>query len=468
MNVSNVTKLLPCLLLALAVSACGSKSIDLQKQPAAPAPQAPPSTKPAPGNPANPSDPAQNPEKPERPQPAPGEPVASRYRIVCEIASGPGRATFITTDANSRAFDPFVDLYVGSLKNPNESVTRANWNIDLASRPIAVPGAALDRLDVIFTGVVRDTKSERLFLGQIDTVLRTGNAVDLGSAPSLGGGVRSAAEAMGLSPANYGASSQGRFILLPSSEGFKVMSRDRKKTFGTISASTSKTILPKIIEDRGVYTALVYNGSGFTPVVAKLAISSSSVSVSKKFDLGFSGKTASLVQGFGTGAVAWVESGSISGSSSVTVSKLDLSSGRVTRASYRSSVRAGRIHPSAAMTVTEDGQATVNLAIESVSSNSSGTTVSYARVVTLTMSGSTLNEGSVIEYPDLSLLYAQEKGLRGGSWIIKSLMSTIDGQTLIGTFVAPNEYQVFRNRGGAFDGVGSVGCLRPDIVETKL
>jgi hypothetical protein len=272
---------------------------------------------------------------------------------------------------------------------------------------------------------------------------------------------------MGLAPANYGASDTGRFVLIPSSGGFKVMNRDLSKTLGTISASTSKTIEPRILEGKGVFTALVYNGRGFSPVLAKLSISSSSVSVTKKFSLGVSGATSSVVQNFGSNAVAWVESQSLSGGSTVTVSKLDLSSGRVTKASFRTPVRGARIYPQAAITLIE-GTPVIHLAVEAVSGRVGEKTasVSYARVVTLTMSGSTLNEGSAIEYPDLSVLYVGDHGLRG-SWIIKAFMSSDDGQALIGTFTAPNEYQVFRNRGDTFEGVGSAGCIHPDIAEMK-
>lgn len=468
MNVSKTLRLTPALVFALALSACGAKSIDLQKAPQAPAPQAPPSTKPVPGNPANPSDPAQNPEKPERPQPAPGEPVAARYRLICEVGGGPGRTTFISTDANSRSFDPFTDLYLGSFSDPNQSVTRSNYNIVEAYNPIAIPGAALDRLDLLFTGVKLGARGQRLFQASADTVLRTGKAADLGEAVAVDRGVREAAEALGLSAANYGASDAGRFILLPSSGGFKVMSRDRAKTVGTISASVSKTIMPRLLEAKGVYTALVSNGRGFSPVVWKLSISSSGVSVAKKFDLGFSGATSSLVQNFDSKSVAWVESSSVSGGSSVSVAKLDLSSGRVTRASYRATARGARIYPQAAITQV-DGSPVVNLAVESVASKTGvekGAVVSYARVITLAMNGSSLNEGSSIDYPDLSLFYVQDNGLRG-PWIVKALMATTDGKALLGTFTAPNEYQAFRNRGGSFDGVGSAGCLHPDATEMK-
>jgi hypothetical protein len=468
MNVSKTLRFATALTFALALSACGAKSIDLQKAPQAPAPQAPPSTKPVPGNPANPSDPAQNPEKPERPQPLPGEPVAARYRLICEVGGGPGRTTFISTDANSRPFDPFADLYLGSFSDSNQSVTRSNYNIVEAYNPVAIPGSALDRLDLLFTGVKLGTRGQRLFQASADTVLRTGKAADLGSAVSVDRSVRDAAEALGLAAANYGVSETGRFLLLPLSSGFKIVSRDRTKTVGTISTSVSKTILPRILESKGVFTALVFNGRGFSPVVWKLSISSSSVSVSKKFELGFSGSTSSLVQSFDSKSLAWVESSSVNGGSSVTVAKLDLSSGRVARASYRATARGARIYPQAAITQI-DGSGVVNLAVESVAPKAGGETgavVSYARVITLAMSGSSLSEGSSIEYPDLSLYYVQEKGLRG-PWIIKTLMATADGQALLGTFTALNEYQAFRERGGSFEGVGSAGCLHPDATEVK-
>jgi hypothetical protein len=111
----------------------------------------------------------------------------------------------------------------------------------------------------------------------------------------------------------------------------------------------------------------------------------------------------------------------------------------------------------------------INLAVEAVTPKSgteSGATVSDARVVTLTMTGASVNEGSSIDYPALSVSLVEAQGL-SGAWIIKSLMSTRDGGALIGTFQSPNESQAFRNRGGVFDGIGSASCLHADVTELQ-
>jgi hypothetical protein len=316
MNVMSLMRFALSASLIAALPACGAKSVDLQKPPQSAAPTVPPSRKPSPDNPSAP-----NPEKPERPTPAPGETVEARYRLVCEVGSGPGRTTFLSTDANSRSFDPFADLYLGSFADPNQKVTRANYNIVEAYSPIAIDSSTLDRLDLLFIGKKLGLTDVRLFQVAADTNLRIGQAVDLGPAVQVDRGARSAAEAMGLSAANYGASDSGKLILLPSSGGFKVMSRDRTKTYGMISASVSTTILPRINEAKRIYTALVYNGRGFSPVVAQLALTPSSVSVSRSFALGFSSATSSTVQSFGANSVAWLESTSVGGGSRAATSR---------------------------------------------------------------------------------------------------------------------------------------------------
>jgi len=468
MNMMKLSRLASSIVVALALFGCGSKStIDLQKQPDAPAQQAPPSSKPSPANPANPDNPAENPERPDNP--VERGPSPARYRLVCEGARDV--SSFISAETSARSFDPIMFLYVAALKDSNQEVTRANYNIVRTNNPIPVPNSATDRLDILFTGIKIDHEHDpRLFLANVDAVLRTGKAADLGPAPSTSKETRGAADALGLAAANYGASDQGHFLILPSSGGFKITNRSRTRTFGTISGNTSNTILPKIYEGKGIYTALVYNGHGFSPVALKLSISSSTVSVSKTIELGSSG-TATPLQNYSSSTLAWSET-SFVGSNTITIAKVDTTTFKITRATYKTDISSAKIYPQIAVVKDERTERpTVYVAIESVSYNpaqaNKGAHVAFAKLQSLTFEGARLVEGEPLDYPDVSLLKVQTSGLRG-KWIVKALFATDNEDQLLGTFDSPQDYQVFTNRGGSLDGVGSVGCTHPQVTEENL
>ena len=448
----------------LALTACGSSStIDLQKQPEKPAQQTPPSGKP--GGPANPDDPAQNPEKPELPDPGS---LAPRYRLICELgANGAQIATFATAETSTRSIDPVLNLFIGKPLDPNQDVTRGNYNVIQSHNPVALASSAVDHADLLFTGVtIQDPKNVRLLFSSVDTVLRLGKAVDLGAAVVTTKETRQAADLAGLASPNYGASDAGRFLILPTSGGFKITTRDRSRVVGQLSGDSSKTILPQIFESKNLFTALVYNGRGFTPVVRKLSISNSSVSVVRSLDVGSVAGSAASIQTFDSSKLIWAEE-NIAGSTSLVLAVLDSTSGRVTRTTYRTQISGARIYPQIAVS-RDDSGTLVNVAVESVSSNPTasnpGAKVTYAKLQTLSFNGSTLVEGQAIDYPDFAIAKVENTGLKG-KWIINSLLTNNISDRTVATFDSTNGYQAYIVSGGLFGAIGNVECLHPQMTE---
>jgi hypothetical protein len=473
--------LFSCFLAAfsMAVSSCGSKStIELQKPIVAPAPSVPNEQKTGPGT--NPDDPSLHPEKPDVPVPTGSN--SNRYRLICEGA--PAQITpFLTLETTTESFEAALIISLGSFNDPNEAVTETNKNIVEGSSPVVLPMPETGRIDYLFTGrkqISRGVYSDlRLFQADVDTTYRTGAAADLGAAPTIAKMVRLAADALGITPANYGSSDQGHFVLIPvgsgSGAGFEILSRDRVKSFGRIKADPSKTILPKIFENQKTFSALVFNGTGFTPVMKKLSISSSSVSVTQSLNLGTPNGTALSIQTFNSKELAWSESQSAH-SNAITFAKVDTSTGQVTRATYKSNVSNAKIFPQMVV-INDDGGSdrTVNIAVEAVlntpANPAPGATVTYAKIQKLILSqdGLSLREGDTLDYPASSLARVRTYGLRG-QWIIGTLLTTENSDELIGTFdgASTNGYQLFKDRGGFLDGVSQAACGHPAISEVKL
>lgn len=485
---NSVTKLVSSFLhivligaLACEVSACGSKStIDLQK-PAAPAdPVAPPNQKPSTGTPSKPNEPGTNPD-----QPGQDGHQAPRYRLVCEGVPQV-KTPFVILETTSRSFDGSFGLMLGSYDDPNKVITRENWNIAKGSQPIVIPGAAPAQIDYLFIGQKQIAKGQigdlRLFDVNVDTVYLTGRAVDLGPVLGLKKSTRLAAEGLNLSPSNYGSSDAGTYVLIPTTAGFKVLTRDRSRTLGTIKADSTQTILPKIFEGQKVFTALQFNGRTFNPVVQKLAISASSVSVSPGLNTGLNtvlntvlntgSTTATPLQIYKAGQLVWSETTS-SAPGSIIIATLQTSTGQVTRASYRTPVEGAKIFPQIAVTNDEGSSGpVVNVAVESFifkpTDENPGASVSYAKVQKLivSVSGTSLVEGDAVDYPGAAIARVTTAGLIG-KWIIGTLFTTERADELLGTFDSRGGYQAFRDRGGFFDGVGQNTCVHPAVTEVK-
>jgi hypothetical protein len=479
MNVTNLklnanSRLVAGLLIS-GLSACGSKStIDLQTPPAPQAPARAPNGKASPSSPANPNDPNTNPEKPD--QPVHSGPVPNRYRLICE---GPLRvAPFVSFESTSKSFEGSFILFLGSYADPSEAVTRDHKNIVEGNLPIAIPGAGLDQAEFLFVGrkqVSKDTASElRLFQVTVDSVLRTGKAVDLGAATVTDKSLRQAADQAGLAAANYGSSDQGNYLLIPALGGFTVMSRDRARTFGLIKADVTKTILPKIFESQKVFTALVFNGRAFTPVLQKIEFAGSAITVSKASNVGAVSGSALPLQVYNSTSLTWSEA-AVGGANSITIAKVDTSTNRVTRATYRTPVPNAKIYPGMAVTAESADPAaapviSLNVAVEALTYNptneKTGADVAYAKVqkLILNSAGTSLSEGDAIDYPATALAKVQSLGL-ANKWIIQSLFSTENADELLGTFDARNGFQIYKDRGGYFDGVTETACGHPAVVQ---
>lgn len=460
------------------LAACGSKSsIDLQKPPTPEIPAPPANQKPGADPSQNPDDPNTNPEKPDLP--VEQGPKQARYNLVCQGHSTP----FETIESTATNTAGSYTLYLGHFDDPTKQVTSDNKNINSGSNPIAISGAAPDRLDFLFMGVQQVSKdhdaSPRLYEGTIDLIQRTGPAVDLGPGVQIDKSTRQSAQSMGLAAANYGASDDGNFLLIPSGGSYKVLSRDRSITYGTIAVNPANSILPKIFESRKVFTALVSNGHGFSPVLKTLSFTSSSVSVASTINLGNSQMAASPLQNYDASSLAWSESPSVDGGKTIVIATVNIATGKVTRATYTST--SGKIFPQIAVINSADNVThTINLAIEATSpktldpnaptdiTGGAGVSVAYAKIQQLILNGSELRDAGTLDYPALAVAQADQHGLRNGKWIVHSLFTTENSDVLLGTFNAYSGTQLFANRQGLFDGVGQSICTLPSVTEENL
>ena len=310
--------------------------------------------------------------------------------------------------------------------------------------------------------------SEHFYYSNVDLLLRLGRVENMGSIPSVSSSAGAAANAVGMESVNYGASDEGNFILLPAGSGLRVYNRDRTKTLGTISISTQNALYPRILEKEKLFTAIVYEGGRFRQVVKQLSISNSAVSVTSTLDLGSGSRSASPISRFGPDTLAWSEGGKAD--SVITIAKLNLVTGKVTRAGYVSSVNGSVVFPVAGL-YDVNGTPTVAVAVEKTETrgtfpNARGS-VDYAKLQTLTFAGDKLVESEAIDYPAVVVKSVQDNGRRG-RFVMNAMLSTVNGDELLMTLEARYGSQIFKERGGLINEVGEDDCAYPAITEEAL
>lgn len=441
------------LLIAIASGCSKSSTVDLQRPPT-PQTEAP-AQKPSQegdntGAPTT-GDGTKNPTVPAKPTPAP-VPVPARYRVFCE-SQDTGTIASSLTDA--RGVGGFFTLFIGTAAQ----VTRDNYNIRLGRRTMVVPGGANDHVAIFFAGRKEISPgnygSERFYMSDVDVPMRTGHGVDLGSPPSVASGAASAAEALGLSAVNYGSSDKGTFVLLPGNGGLVVTNRDRTQTLGTLKVDASRTLFPKILEQDKIFTALVYDGSGFRPLIQKLDIAPTRVSVAKTVAVGGAG-SASPVSHFDANSLGWSEGGG----SSITIAKLDLATFKVERATYRVPVSGGAIFPQAGF-VTANDETLIYVPVEKGASH----TVDYAKLQMLKWgANATLADAGSVDYPQTAVDHVKAEG-RKKRFILRSFLTSPQAEEAVATFDDKYGEELYKIRFDYLDLVIEDPCVHPTLVE---
>lgn len=452
--------------LVMAVStACSSKSeVDLQKPatpsaPAEPGQKADPSTgKSGTGAPTDPADPS-------KPSPSNPVPQKARYRLLCEAHQD----LFSTVLTTAQGVGGYFTLFLGNFADATKSVTRENFNLTSFRAGAMVPGAFIDHMTLLFVAKKLDpngsVSGERFYTTDVDVLMRTGRAESLGAVPTINSGAVRAISALGLSGVNYGASDQGTFVLLPDAGGFKVLSRDRLRSFGTIPIDSSRALFPKIYEKEKLFSALYYDGNGFHQVLKHLSLTASSVSVSKDIDLG-AGSSAAPLQRFDASSFAWSES-TLGGGSSLTIARVDLKTLKVTRAIYQTGVAGASLFPQVAF-LNEQGKTTIYVAVEKVASitsiSSAQARVDYAKLQLLSLTGAQLHDEGLIEYPQSAIDRVMNNG-RKNRFIIQTLLTTAGADEMLASFDDHYGFEVYKDRGGYMDPVAEEDCLHPTLVQ---
>lgn len=443
--------------------ACGpAPSVELSQPPTPPKPTNPtkpttPTTDPAPGDDGSVSVPT--------PTPAP---VLPRLRAVC-VDHMLGSVN--TINSMARATDG-----VPRLKIRFENAPAGRDEVVASDQPIPVESGIRDQLDVLFLGArevsIGQAGPLRLLLASVDLPTRDGRVVELGASVPLASEAREAAENLGVQARNFGASDRGTYLIVPRSKAFEVLSHRTLARLATIPLDPSKTLMPQIFEGENLLTALVYERGAFKVSLVKLSVQPGSVVASAASMLAPpSGATYYSPSLLDAGKLVWVEADAKFGVAprALTFVTYGAKDGSLGRARLTSTVASERLSPQVAV-VHKPTRTVLAVALE-VSAERGPDPLGRSRqlvggrlaYIELTTRGPV--EIDSLPYPAYVLKESQTFGFDGNFAVRRVLAPTGAREVLMSIDTGATDEMLFKERGGALDGVGGLACRNPNVIE---
>lgn len=247
---------LALVLSAVASSGCGEKpTIHLES------PMRPSGPSPGQNKPSLPTDPLPDDEgggmEPGGP-PGGMPPPARLYRALCverHYSHSLSTVTSMTPPHERVAWLYPFDVSTGETRRDHGS------NIGLLSGPViaGVPGPG--RLKVLFSGTnwKRPTESRNsIYHGEIDLATRSGDVEPIAPVVEGDGRAKILASRLGLELRNHGASSQGRYLVIPRKRGFQILTAADRQERATLSLDPRLHFFPEYDEESQILSLFVF------------------------------------------------------------------------------------------------------------------------------------------------------------------------------------------------------------------
>lgn len=446
----------------LAFTACGpAPSVELSQPPS-----------PAKPEPSRPTTPTTDPAGPgdggvaTQPTPTPAPSVA-RLRAVC-VDTALGSLNMLSSAARPSDGVPRLDIRL-------EKVVSGGDGVISSANPVPVTSGIRDELHVLYEGAqeisVMQPGPLRILLAKVDMPMRQGVARDLAPAVALSSDVREAADRLGVQPRNIGVSDQGSYLVIPRGKALEIVSHKSLQKLATVALDPLRTVMPQIFESENLLTALVLEKGSFKVVTVKLSVQSGAVSASSPAGFApIAGSTFSSPSWLRKGQLVWSESETKSAPGrGVTFVTYDVLTSALARARFTALV-GERLSPQLA--VIRARTSPLLAVVAEVSSprkrDSLGDTrqLESGRMIYLALSAQgSVTEVASLEYPGYLIKSTQTYGFEGDYAIQRILAPSGAREALVSVDTGATGEMIFKERGGALDGVGGLSCTNPDVIE---
>ncbi|MES2965114.1 MAG: hypothetical protein V4760_14610 [Bdellovibrionota bacterium] len=443
--------------------ACGpAPSVELSQPPVAPKPE-----------PAKPSTPATDPSAPgdgtvtAEPTPTPA-PALPRLRVVC-IDTLMGSLHMLSGSARPSDGVPRLQVRL-------ENAPVGQDNVIDSANPVPVESGVRDQLDVLYEGAqelgIMQPGPRRVLLAKVDMPVRQGLAKDLAPAAVLSFDVREAARLFGVQARNFGVSDQGSFLIVPRGKTLEIVSHKTLQKLAIVALDPARTVMPQIFEAESLLTALVFEKGVFKVVALKISNQAGPMTVSTPSSFAPStGATYSSPSWLKAGSLVWTESQTKSTPGALAFVTYDVTAASITRTRFAALANE---HLSPQMAVIRARTSPLVAVVAEVSGpHAPGPTGGQTRQLVsgrmiyleLSKSGGAPREVASFDYPSYVIRSTQSYGIDGAFAIQRIMAPTGAREALLSLDTGATGEMIFKERGGALDGVGGLSCTNPNVIE---
>lgn len=253
------------------------------EKPTAPAPTTPSSETPTEnpdGTPAeNPGDRSSNSSDPKPPNPPPNAaPADPLYRMFCDDRYPP-YLNAISSMASSSGFGARID--VGELDANGKYDPQVDRSLEYHEHSQIVRLPKFGEARVLFSArrVPKAgnyySKPRFVFVSDIDITSRVGIATEVAPEIAPSAALKTYAENEMLSVRTFGASDQGRFLLIGQADGYRLVDLKTLKTLGTVkSGSVDSNVNPELRESDMIFSVGGFKGGSFESKLYSIGLTS--------------------------------------------------------------------------------------------------------------------------------------------------------------------------------------------------
>lgn len=410
------------------------------------------------------------------PVPAPREPD----RLAC-TASTTGTLITFTSMIGSDGFGREISLIELGPNGPAPSeVVREDANVYYLKSPVIARSLDIERVQVLMIGTRTDQtghSSPKLYSAIANVSYRIGIVTPVGPVISMNGEAVALAAKANLQLRSHGVSLQGRYLLVPTSQGtLNVLNSDTLAKVGELPVDPRTSFYPQLDEASGTLAVLRYQSGALAPAFYRVSLKSGKVAPSGgALTVSASSGTVSSPPVLAGSEWVWGEQSSgeqgrirIGSYAAKGLGGENEKSG-LTRVSFAPPEAGVRVSPQVAP-VLRDGQVVVAVAYERVTRASSGRVpykVEVAKLGLVSVSGSKSSVLASFDYPPEVTAYLSKAGLEGKPLAVSALLGASDLKSIYVSLPTLYGYRAFRLKEFGLDAVSQETCFHLSVQQAK-